>query len=301
MQYNRNFSEIYNSIYENSKNNRDLFFGMNETRAALTEGFGHPGFVDLKYGEIISGNIIVLFMDIRGFTKISVALENEELIRILQATTIASIYSVRKFGGYIIDLTGDGIMAYFGDGIRTNKNDALNSIKTASFLMDGVKNTVNKHLDKNNDETIRIGIGLEYGKALWTLIGTEDTSQAKPISEVTYIAGKNSSHAKSWEVIMGKNISDWVPEVFKDNYEPYKFHKDGKEYEYKRYSLKWQEINTQLISNSMKFEYSLLQKNLPILDSVTQSNLGNISTNSNNTKTNGPRPLKDQPFFFEGA
>jgi adenylate cyclase len=295
--FDKSFSDVYKAVYENSKQQIGMFSAeMAEVRKSLSEGLGHPNFTDMEYGEIIPGSIIVFFMDIRGFTKISIALDNEELIRILQATTIASIYSVRKFGGYIIEYTGDGIMAYFGDGIKTTSRDAFNSLRTAAYLMEGIKNNVNSYLSRNGDETIRIGIGLEYGNTLWTRIGTPDASIPKPISEVTFIAGKNSSHAKSWEVIIGKNIAEWVPEGFKNTYEPYEFQKDNLKYSYDRFLFKWQEFSKQFNANQQQTEHTFLKKNLPQLGTTIISNTGTV-INTSNTTTKGPRPLKDQPFF----
>ncbi len=295
--FDKSFNDIYKSVYNNSKQHKEIFSGeMAEIKKSLTEGLGHPNFTGMRYGQVISGSIIVFFMDIRGFTKISISLDNEELIRILQATTIASIYSVKKFGGYIIDFTGDGIMAYFGDGINTNTHDAFNSLKASSYLMEGIKGTVNSYLSNNGDEPIRIGMGLEYGNALWTQIGTPDACQPKPISEVTYIAGKNSSHAKPWEVIMGKNISEWIPDTFKDTYDAYKFQKDNKQYAYERFLFKWQEFSKQFNINQQQIENNFLKKNLPVLGTTILSSTGAV-TNTSSTSPKGPRPLKDQPFF----
>jgi len=296
-QFDKSFSDVYKAVYENSKQHIGVFSGeMAEIKKSLSEGLGHPNFTDMKYGEIIPGSIIVFFMDIRGFTKISIALDNEELIRILQATTIASIYSVRKFGGYIIEYTGDGIMAYFGDGIKTNSRDAFNSLRAATYLMEGIKNNVNSYLSRNGDETIRVGMGLEYGNTLWTQIGTPDACQPKPVSEVTFIAGKNSSHANPWEVIIGKNIAEWVPEGFKDTYKAYEFQKDNEKYSYKRFLFKWQEFSKQFNANQQEIEYTFLKKNLPALGTTIMSNTGTV-INTSSTATKGPRPLKDQPFF----
>ena len=56
--------------------------------------------------------------------------------------------------------------------------------------MHGIKEVVNQYLDKLLDETVKVGMGIEYGNVLWTRIGLSDANQVKPISEVSFIAGK---------------------------------------------------------------------------------------------------------------
>ena len=45
-----------------------------------------------------------------------------------------------------------------------------------------------------------------------------------------------------------------------------------------------------------QMEHTFLNKSLPTLGTTIMSNAGSI-INTSNTAKNGPRPLKDQPFF----
>jgi len=295
----RSFGEIFDQVYADPKRNGEIVLSeANEIRKSFSAGLGHPHFDDIQLGETIPGTLIVFFMDIRGFTKMAIALGNDELVKILQAITIASIYSVQRFGGYVAEFTGDGIMAFFGGERPVTKTEALNAVKASCFMMRGIKESVNKHLNRTLDETVRVGMGLEYGNVLWTRIGINGTSQVKPISEISFVAGKNSSHASSWEIVIGKNMSDWIPEQFKEKYEAYTFQKDGKKYEYPRSLLKWEAFNSLDDSTPTKLEQLLLSKALPTLPIITVSSGNSLSyTPSNKSKNGGPRPLKDQPFF----
>ena len=291
---NMSFGDIYNDVYESSK--RANFSYTENLKKSLTVSDVNKKLPQVSYGQTLPGNIIVFFMDIRGFTKISIALGNDELIRILQATTIASIYSINKYNGFVMDLTGDGIMAYFGDGITTNAVDSFNSLCTATYLMQGIKEVVNPKLSRTGDETIKIGIGLEYGNALWTRIGTPEENQLKPISEVTYISGKNSSHANAWEVLIGKNIAKWVPESYKSTYKSYEFERERKKYSYDRSLFNWGQLLPKLKMSTIQAQQEFTRNVLPIIGTTFISNTGTIN-NLNKTPGGSPRPLKDQPFF----
>lgn len=295
----KTFSEIYKSIYDKPNQYYDSELGeMKSFNKSASTGLGTPKGVEVDIGEKIPGSLIVFFIDIRGFTKMSIALENEELVRILQAITVASVISIQQYGGHVIEFTGDGVMAYFGQGYTAAAEDAFNALKTCAFLMYGIKEVVNKYLDKLLDETVKVGIGIEYGNVLWTKIGTSNTNQVKPISEVTFIAGKNSSQAKSWEVLMGKDIADWVPVTYKEKSEAYSFQKNNKQYNYERFTFNWESFYTKFCENSYELRKGLINKGLPAIKPITISNDGSL-THPASAKIipKGPRPLKDQPFF----
>lgn len=118
----RSFSDIYKSVYDKPSVQYDTILGEMKSifNKSASTGLGHSKVTDVEIGETIPGSLIV-FMDIRGFTKMSIALDNQELVKILQAITAASIISIRQYGGYVAEFTGDGVMAYFGQGYTTTE------------------------------------------------------------------------------------------------------------------------------------------------------------------------------------
>src|SRR4051812_707046 len=151
--------------------------------AQVGKQIGHPRYQHLSFGQVEKANAIVLFMDVRGFTRLSIELENDELIRILQKLSIASVATVYHRGGYVGDFTGDGVMAFF-DGA----NSIAGALQTAAELLGGVRDFVNPALKRDGDTGVRVAVGLEFGEVCWTRIGFAGVSQIKPISEVTYVA-----------------------------------------------------------------------------------------------------------------
>lgn len=72
----------------------------------------------------------VLFVDIRGFTSFSAALEPNEVIRVIAEYQRRIAPIIRAHGGIIDKFIGDGIMATFGavDRSRTYAADALHAV-----------------------------------------------------------------------------------------------------------------------------------------------------------------------------
>ena len=184
----------------------------------FAQEMGHPKYQGLD--ATAEAEAVVMFLDVRGFTRLSLELENDELVRILQKLTAASVRSVRQFGGYIGEFTGDGVMAYFDTG-----GPAFAALHTASFLMAGVRDVVNPALKRDGDTGVKVAVGMEYGRVMWSRVGIGGISQVKPISEVTFIAGKLSTrkYAEPWQCKVGQQLAAAIPEEFKSRAAGYQY------------------------------------------------------------------------------
>jgi hypothetical protein len=78
----RSFSDIYKSVYDKPSVQYDTILGEMKSifNKSASTGLGHSKVTDVEIGETIPGSLIVFFMDIRGFTKMSIALDNQELV-----------------------------------------------------------------------------------------------------------------------------------------------------------------------------------------------------------------------------
>ena len=293
------FQELFNEAYSGDLRTKAFSLQKSLQEASLPSGIGHPDYEYLNIGETEEGTIVVVFMDIRGFTKLAIALDNEEVVRILQATLAASIFSIRLFGGYVADLTGDGIMALFGGRDSTDPEDAFNAVSAAAFLMKGMKEVVAQRLSQRGEETVRVGMGLEYGEVLWTRLGLPQSSQVKPISGISFLAGKlcTGRYTSSWECKMGQNLAAWLPDQYKSRAARYEFQYNGRLYTHDLYLFDWEGFHRNYNLDPLTLEYVAKSRRMPrptwprvIAAPVPGDPTGRPSPG-------GPRPLKDQPFF----
>jgi class 3 adenylate cyclase len=244
------FDEFFSNAYKRAKTAglRKSVEARDSAGLQVTAGaeLGHPDFEHLKVGEKKEAQGVVFFLDIRGFTKLSFVLPNDELLWILQALTEAAIRSVIQFGGHVIEFTGDGIMAVFGDSRTVPEIAGFVALHTTSFLMKGVQDYVNPQLQRLGTEPVRIGVGMEFGDILWSRIGILNTTQVKPISEATFLAGKLScgGKTKAWEAMVGANLAAWIPGDFKVPAPKYKFTANGVEYSRDLFLFKWDQFGS---------------------------------------------------------
>jgi adenylate cyclase len=296
------FGKTFRSIYKPSA------FTLLEKAAARTEDaiqatsaaqLGHPEYLHLKPGETREATAVVSFIDIRGFTKLSFVLDPQELLRIVQGLTQASINVIVDGGGYIGEFTGDGVMAYFGDSSMTGQDAAVAALETTSVLFKTVQEIVNPELENDGIDPIRIAAGMEFGKVLWARIGDGGTSQIKPISTATFLAGKLSSskHADPWECKIGAELAKWTPEEYKTKskqYGPYSV--KGQDVSRDLYLLDWKKLASDCLINQDQLENKVRSRAL--LFSGTLSGAKVVAPSAPGSTT-GPRPLKDQTFFGE--
>jgi len=263
------------------------------------ETLGHPEYINLQAGESLLANAVVSFVDIRGVTKLSFALNSSELLKIIQALTEASIRAIHDGGGHIGEFTGDGVMAYFGGSSQTDEEATLAALETASLLFKSVEEIVNPEIKKHGLDPIRISAGMEFGEVLWSRIGVGNISQLKPIGTATFLAGKlsQSSFTGSWECKVGGELAQWIPEEFRQKtkqYGPVMVNRE--QFSRELYLFDWRRFAAETIANQLILEDSVRKRfsdsrGLAVLTSTTRI------VPPSTTGTSGPRPLKDQPFF----
>jgi class 3 adenylate cyclase len=264
----QSFEAIFSTAYNRAKTSK-LAKGsdMRESLildAGVGEELGHPDFEYLKVGERAEGQGVIFFLDIRGFTKLSFVLSNDELLWILQALTEAGVRSVIQFGGHVIEFTGDGVMGVFGDSRTGSEAAGFAALHTTAFLMKGIRDHVNPQLERVGTEPVRTAVGMEFGDILWSRIGILNRTQVKPISEATFLAGKLSSGArtKAWEAMVGANLAEWIPEEFRVAAPKYKFVANGVEYSRELFLFKWEQFGNENGLRPKELRKLLLERKL---------------------------------------
>jgi class 3 adenylate cyclase len=295
----RSFKDLFSGAYQRTKNANVLTKSLALSESGAPEilagqELGHPDFEHLQVGQTATGRGVVFFLDIRGFTKLSFVLSNEELLAILQALTMASVASVLQFGGHVIEFTGDGVMAVFGDAHSAAEFAAFSALHAASFLMKGIRDEVNPLLVHNGTQPVRTGMGLEFGEILWSRIGILGNTQVKPICEATFLAGKLSSSrfTAAWEAKVGADLAAWIPAEYKRQAEKYEFVMDGKTYSRDLFIFDWEEFGKAVKTQAGVLRQRMLTRKLaPVAIASAVRTVAPTATPA------GARTLKDQPFF----
>ena len=105
--------------------------------------------------------ITVMFCDIVGSTALSRALDPEDLLEVVAGYREGCAAAVRRFGGVIAQLLGDGLLIYFGYP-EAHEDDPLRSVKAGLEILDEMGH-LNRDLEARGLTSIRVRIGIHTG------------------------------------------------------------------------------------------------------------------------------------------
>jgi adenylate cyclase len=129
--------------------------------------------------------VCVMFMDIRGFTRLVHDRTPEEVVAWQNAVFGAAVQTVSRHHGVINQFLGDGFMATFGAPVATGRESA-NALAAARELLAAVKALV----EAGRVPSMTIGIGLHAGEAVTGNIGSETRKQYSVTGEVVILASR---------------------------------------------------------------------------------------------------------------
>lgn len=192
----------------------------------------HPAFGHLDLGASLGDYAAVMFLDIRGFTRLSMALDIATTSRIVNSVVSAASASLMRYGAHINDFPGDGIMAVFseralGDEVEVHAA-ALNGV--ADLMTDMEATLRDELLQVGVQDPVQVAIGLYSGDVRWQRVGVVDCSRVMVLGEVAPLAAKfvTSAETKAWESMIGGRIAADVPARFLEDKPAFERIYDGK-------------------------------------------------------------------------
>jgi adenylate cyclase len=126
---------------------------------------------DEPLGEVRRQDVAVLFADIVGFTRISEALTPEGVMALLRDYHACIENAVFEHDGIMEKFIGDAALAIFG-APDSSERDATNALSCALAILRGLRD-LNAERTSQEQDAIRLGIGLHFGPAVMGDIGTE--------------------------------------------------------------------------------------------------------------------------------
>jgi adenylate cyclase len=116
-----------------------------------------------RYGVAASENreLSILFVDIRGFTRIAETMEPEPLREYINAFLTSMTEVVHRYGGTVDKYIGDAVMAFWGAPIDDPQH-ADHAVAAALAMLDEVQR-LNQSFEVRGLPLIRIGVGINTG------------------------------------------------------------------------------------------------------------------------------------------
>jgi class 3 adenylate cyclase/tetratricopeptide (TPR) repeat protein len=138
----------------------------------------------------------VLFADLTGFTSLSEQLDPEDVKTLAHRCTERLSEEVRRFGGTVINIAGDQVVAAFGAPVA-HEDDAERAVRAALAMRDCP-------LQDNASRPIQIHLGVNTGEVMAGLIGPEEHQGYTVMGDTTNVAARLMSAAPAGSVLVGE-------------------------------------------------------------------------------------------------
>ena len=109
---------------------------LDERINAVVKGRTVPDLDEVNIGSGSQCNLAVLFLDICGFSTLPnwLPAEQKHVLALMNLFMAEMITIVREFGGHFEKNTGDGLMAYFGEGEKTDADRVKPAVEAAMVM-----------------------------------------------------------------------------------------------------------------------------------------------------------------------
>jgi class 3 adenylate cyclase/tetratricopeptide (TPR) repeat protein len=138
----------------------------------------------------------VLFADVTGWTSLVEDLDPEDVQGMVHEVSGLMGDEVHRFGGTVISVMGDGIMAVFGAPIA-HEDDAERAVRAAAAMRDAVSRI------EGPLAGVSLHIGVNTGEGMAGLVGPEGRRDYSVVGDVTNTAARLQGHAEPGEILVG--------------------------------------------------------------------------------------------------
>ena len=140
-----------------------------------------------------------LFCDLVDSVKLSVRLDPEDMMQVMDAYLAACERVVSQHAGYVFQYMGDGVLAYFGYP-RANEDDPANAVRAGLALRDAVAG-----LDLPMEIRLQTRVGIATGLVVVSdLSGQGKTRESPLVGETPNLAARLQSAAAPDTVVVAK-------------------------------------------------------------------------------------------------
>jgi adenylate cyclase len=163
-----------------------------------------------------SKQLTILFADIRGFTAQSESLPPEAIINILRIYFQLMIPVIRKHGGTVDKLMGDGIMAFFGDPLPQPDHTARAA--RAAIEMQQTMRVIAKQWETYGVKGVGIGIGLNTDEVVVGNIGSDEFCDYTVLGRGVNLASRLESKCPAGQIHVSIHVYHALADKFSFEY-----------------------------------------------------------------------------------
>jgi predicted ATPase/class 3 adenylate cyclase/DNA-binding CsgD family transcriptional regulator len=132
--------------------------------------------------------VTVLFADIAGYTALGEQLGEEALFTMMDDLYERFIHEVHRYEGTVNELTGDGIVAFFGAPLAVEQAPQR-AVRTALALQDTTAQ-ISARLERQRDVRVQLRVGINTGPVIVGSIGNDLRMDYKAVGSTVNLAAR---------------------------------------------------------------------------------------------------------------
>jgi adenylate cyclase len=205
----------WESQIERVKTLRDRISGV---ESVTSDGRVIPCDDDLAIGEGRRLPMAVMFLDINSFSQRPSETETEQsmMLRVLNLFFSEMIKIAEDYGGTVEKNTGDGLMAYFEDGIE---NGSKRAVSCALTMMAANEHLIRPILLATPIPEITFRVTIDYGTVTVARLGAARRFNANvAIGATANFAAKMLSFAQAGEIVIGESVKVHLPVAWQTSF-----------------------------------------------------------------------------------
>jgi adenylate cyclase len=144
--------------------------------------------------------VTVVFVDIRGSTRLGEAKLPYDVLFILNRFFREMSAAITATGGHYSQFTGDGLMALYGLGAADPEASAADAVRCARDMLARL-DELNAHLSADLPEPLRIGIGIHSGEAIVGAMGPPRSQIITAIGDTVNTCARLESLTKDYDCV----------------------------------------------------------------------------------------------------
>jgi class 3 adenylate cyclase len=170
---------------------------------------------DAPASEILEGErktVTALFADIKGSTELMEELDPEEARAIIDPTLKIMVEAVRRYEGYVVQSTGDGIFALFGAPVA--HEDHPQRALYAALQMQAEFRQYGRRQTGKGMHALEARIGVNTGEVVVRTVETGGKVEYAPVGHVVNLASRLQSVAPVASIAIGEDTQRLVEGYF---------------------------------------------------------------------------------------
>jgi len=157
--------------------------------------------------------VTVLFSDVKGSTAMAEKLDPEDWVEIMEGAFDVLIEPIMRYEGTLAQLTGDGILAFFGTPIA-HEDDPERACRAALEIIEGAQKYAARLEEERGISGFNVRVGINTGLVVVGEMGSDLRVEYTAMGDAVNLAARMESAAQPGTILITEDTHRLIPPLF---------------------------------------------------------------------------------------